>query len=374
MSHNYWDNFTIDDYAKDLIPAAASLGIEQVFVDNLNKSSMSELRGAPATTATCAARTSTSRPRASAGQRAATLRRRLPGRGHRPYAWTNNAQAYSSPLGPSSPRTADWWVRMEDTRLAYGGAYTNVLAVWSFRRDEPRTTGSTRSRRSRRTRDLDGYLFDSFYNLAFMPVDYADCRPTTQWRQLLGAIKELQDAGVRFLIESFGPFGQTQHGCPSRTTWRTSSPATRSASAPARRRSRRTPPDASTGEQHAATAARLYRVLAHMTDVHIPLFVNGERHRPPLGRRPPPGAARLQAQPPHMHRRFLQEDGQSVLWHDEAGRVATLWNFADREAALPGDVRDVTTGRDFPRTRSTRCANHTYTVAAADLPKTLIAP
>ena len=134
--------------------------------------------------------------------------------GIRPYAWTNNAQAYSSPLGPSNPRTADWWVRMEDTRLAYGGAYTNVLAVWSFRRDEPRNYWVDSLKKIKAETGLDGYLFDSFYNLAFMPVDYADRRPTTQWRQLLGTIKELQDAAVHFLIESFGPFGQTQHGCP----------------------------------------------------------------------------------------------------------------------------------------------------------------
>ena len=71
-----------------------------------------------------------------------------------------------------------------------------------------------------------------------------------------------------------------------------------------------------------------------------------------------------------MHRRLLQEDGQSVLWHDEAARVATLWNFADREAALPGDVRDVTAARDLPRAKSA-LSNHTYTVAAPALPRTL---
>jgi hypothetical protein len=31
---------------------------------------------------------------------------------------------------------------------------------------------------------LDAYLFDSFYNLGFMPVSYRTGHPTTQWRGL----------------------------------------------------------------------------------------------------------------------------------------------------------------------------------------------
>ncbi|MGH7213884.1 MAG: hypothetical protein ACREIT_03890 [Tepidisphaeraceae bacterium] len=37
-----------------------------------------------------------------------------------------------------------------------------------------------------------------------------------------------------------------------------------------------------------------------------------------------------------MHRRYLQEDGKSVVWHDRDGKRATVWNFADRGVALPG--------------------------------------
>ncbi len=42
LAHNYWINFTIATYYKDLLPAAKALGFESIFVDNLNKSDMTE--------------------------------------------------------------------------------------------------------------------------------------------------------------------------------------------------------------------------------------------------------------------------------------------------------------------------------------------
>src|SRR6201999_2632315 len=62
---------------------------------------------------------------------------------------------------------------------------------------------------------LKGLFFDSFYNLGFFPVSYGKMTPTTQWRELLQAFKELQDVGYHFRIESFGPFGLPMHGCPA---------------------------------------------------------------------------------------------------------------------------------------------------------------
>ena len=36
LTQNYWHNFTIDTYRRDLLPAAIALGFKALFVDNLN--------------------------------------------------------------------------------------------------------------------------------------------------------------------------------------------------------------------------------------------------------------------------------------------------------------------------------------------------
>ncbi len=47
----------------------------------------------------------------------------------RAYSWTNNDQSY---LSANTMRHPEWFVRMEDSRLRYGGAYTNGFNIWSF--------------------------------------------------------------------------------------------------------------------------------------------------------------------------------------------------------------------------------------------------
>ena len=42
LAVNYWHNFTIDSYYRDLLPAAAACGFKALFLDNLNKSNMTE--------------------------------------------------------------------------------------------------------------------------------------------------------------------------------------------------------------------------------------------------------------------------------------------------------------------------------------------
>jgi hypothetical protein len=70
-----------------------------------------------------------------------------------------------------------------------------------------------------------------------------------------------------------------------------------------------------------------------------------------------------------MYRRYLQEDGQGVLWHDRSGGIATLWNFVEREVQLPGKVRDVTDGEDLMDSKSyTLQPCHTYRIAVASEP------
>lgn len=75
-----------------------------------------------------------------------------------------------------------------------------------------------------------------------------------------------------------------------------------------------------------------------------------------------------------MHRRYLQPDGQSVIWHDAAGERAVIFSFQTQSAELPGKVRDLTADRDLDRAPSYELAPmHTYVVEASELPVTLSA-
>ncbi len=182
---------------------------------------------------------------------------------------------------------------------------------------------------------MSGYLFDSFYNLGFMPVDYTDCTPRTFWRQTLAAMKELQDADVHFRIESFGPFGEVCHGCPREynldnlfacykigmgTGYTT------------------VPTGLDTPRSEPWPVADYYRILAHMANPGHMLFYDGVRIDKLFTAEHKRILAEYYAHQSTMVRRFLQDDDQSVLWHDADGQRATLWNFVNREVSLPGSV------------------------------------
>lgn len=366
LSHNYWDNFTIDDYLKDLVPAAANLGFKALFVDNLNKSAATERCPHPDFHWNmCCPHEYEPAPRLGGPEKLRNFVNECAKRGITPFAWTNNAQALSSPLNAAERDDKGWFVRLEDTRLKYGGAYTSVFSILDFKKDAPRNHWRDALKKIRETTGLSGYLFDSFYNLGFMPLNFHRAAPSTQWRELLGVFKELQDAGIHFLIESFGPFGSPQHGCPAQyaepqnifacykltcafgyTTVPTRDPI-----------------------QIEQDAARLFRFFAHMASPSFALFQDGIRIDATWSEPHKQVLADYYAQRPFMQRRFLQEDDAGVLWHDLNRTRATLWNFSARCAILPGSVRDVTLGRSLPPANSYRLeAGHTYAISGTDLP------
>jgi hypothetical protein len=120
-------------------------------------------------------------------------------------------------------------------------------------------------------------------------------------------------------------------------------------------------------------AVGVYYTLAHMAGCHMPLFFEDKRriddvwtaeHKQAL--------ADYHAALPRMNRRYLQENGRAVLWHDARGRHATIFPFAAQKAVLPGTVVDLTTGQALPSAAVyTLEARHTYGVKAAKLPRAL---
>lgn len=372
LSQNYWHSFTVDSYRKDLLPAAKAIGAQGLFIDNMNRNAATE--GSPHKNWSwnmCCGHEYEINDKNGGPQMLKRFIEDCDAAGIFVYSWTNNDQALSSPLNRNERAQGDnWYVLLEDTRQKYGGAYMGCMSVWSFRHEGARRNWIDSLKKNKEAAGLRGYLFDSFYNLGFMPIDYANLQPRTMWRELVQSFKELQDEGVHFLIESFGPFGLVQHGCPRSYnvenlfacykvglgTGYTTVPSGQ--------------------EVHPAKAddaGRLYYVLGHMTDPSLRLFVDKKRidtiwtdaHKQAL--------ADYNRNHSFMQRRYLQEDDLSVLWHDREGKRATVWNFANRSASLPGKVFDLTTEQELPKAeRYALQACHTYAVTdCPSLPSTI---
>jgi hypothetical protein len=366
LAHNYWDDFTIDAYRRDLLPAAAALGFRAVFVDNLNKSAATERCPHPDFHWNmCGGHEYEPAPRLGGPERLRAFVADAKALGIRPFAWTNNAQALSSPVNAAERDERGWFVRLEDTRLKYGGAYSAVLSALDLGVEAARRYWIDALKKIKAETGLDAYLFDSFYNLGFMPVNYRTGHPTTQWRGLLAAFKELQDAGLHFLIESFGPFGSPQHGCPAAYAEPGSLFALYKVTGGLGYTTVPTGP--------AAPADRpletLYRFFAHGASPSFGLFDGGARIDKVWTAAHKRALADYNENQQYMHKRFLQEGRGSVLWHDPGGRRATLWNFAAREVRLPGRVTDLTAGADLAATGKYRLeACHTYAITDTELP------
>jgi len=362
IGHNFWRDFTIDSYFKDMLPAAIGIGCKQLFVDNLNKSDMTE---GGVSTNMCNGHEYEIAPKLGGPEKLKGFVARAGEHGIQIMSWTNNDQSYGSPfnLQHADPKYREWWVQMEDTRLAYGGAYTNTFTIWDFNNDVARQYWIDSLKKIREETGLNGYLFDSFYNLGFMPVSYRDGKPRTMWRKLLEAFKTLQDADVHFLIESFGPFGQPQHGHPSSYNFSTVFAAYRVGLG---NDSSTVPTGMALKDVTPKSAAGVYYALAHMAFVGIPLFEGGRRIDQVWTAEHKQALSDYLTVLPHLHRRILQEDGLGVIWQDATGESSTLFNFKPRSLTLTGQVTDVTNGGVLPSADGYYLeACHTYRIVPA---------
>jgi len=199
-----------------------------------------------------------------------------------------------------------------------------------------------------------------------MVMNFRHGRPRTHWRNVLAAMKTMQDAGLHFTIESFGPFGEVQHGCPT-----SYGPADGNLFACYKIELgtgyTTIPSGHDTPRPEPWPADVYYKILAHMSRVTAPLFyaeptpdlrvdkLYTQAHRDAL--------RDYNENAQHMAKRFLQEDGLSVLWHNEDATHATLWNFAARSVQLDGTIIDTTTGQPLAKAeRYDLNANRTYAI------------
>ena len=374
LAVNYWVNFTIDSYYVDLLPAATACGFKALFIDNLCKSDMTEK---VYTGNMCCSHEFETAPALGGPAKLKRFVSHCAEHGIVPYSWANPNQSCASPLFRGTNNlarklgTRNWFIRMADTRSPYCGAYIPEGSGLDMSMEAPRRYWTGCLKKIKKETGLRAYLWDSFYNSAFMTVSYADGTPHTTWGGVLAALKDMRDAGLHFMIESFGPFGDVQHGCPAAYgpknifacykiqlgTGYTTIPSGHDQPRP-----------------EPWPVPDYYRILAHMSkpdhQLYYPagridtLFADGHKR----------ALADYNASYPRMCKRFLQEDGKSVLWHDKPGRRATLWNFAARDAALPGDVTDLTAGTRLPKAAAYRLEPcHTYAITGAKTLPTTVA-
>jgi len=371
-AQHYWENRVIDTYYKDVVPAFHAIGIRAIFTENFKKCDAAGPMGGadhrlPNGNMCCSQEYEISERSGGMGKFVDYIQhcQRL---GMANYMWTNTYVSLAADLNSDHRCEAgSWYAAMEDTRTKYAGAYTSVSSNLNFKNPDARRYYIDAHKKIAQESGLEGYYIDSFYNLFFMPVDYATGHPRTMWREALEVMKELQDAGVGFYIESFGPFGQPGHGHPA-----SYSPdkificyyvglGNGYVTVPV--------PGVVTGYNFSHDPAFLFYQFAHKTPYAPPLFIDGKRVDEVYGDLHRRVIADYHTYLPLMGRRYLQPDGLAVLWHNALGDQATLWNFADRRATLPGTVIDLTANVVLPIAEVYDLqALHIYAISGCPLP------
>ena len=112
-----------------------------------------------------------------------------------------------------------------------------------------------------------------------------------------------------------------------------------------------------------------YRILGHKAKPGLEMFIEGKRVDTLFTDAHKQALADYNSNRCQMGRRYLQEDDLAVLWHNDDGTRATLWNFAARDVSLPGTVRDLTADKELPAADTYRLeACHTYAITGCELP------
>jgi len=367
LGQHHWTNYTIDTYYKDILPACVAVGIRQIFAENFKRSDAAEPQRLISGNM-CTSHEFEIAPEHGGTAKFKEYIERCHQHGIKNFMWTNTYISLNAKMNTQQRDERGWYMAMEDTRLKYAGAYTMVASNLDLKNPEVRRYWIDAHKKIVEETGLDGYYIDSHYNLFFMPVNFKTGHPRTSWRESLQVMKELQDAGVEWIIESFGPFGMPGHGHSDTYDLGRAficyhvGLGNNAVTVPV--------PGMETDRNTCHDPEFIYYLLAHKVPCGPPLFIDGKRIDEVYG----PEHRRILREYhellPQMHRRFLQEDGQSVVWHNRSGDRALLWNFTAREAVLPGEVTDLTTGKILASAKSyPLLAHHTYQVVSLPLPE-----
>lgn len=370
---HYWNLRSIDSYLVDVVPGTVNVGGRAIFMENFKKSDLTE--GGNSFTPFnggnfCISHEYEIAPFYQTEKIKAYTDycRKL---GIANYMWTNTYVSHSAKINSDERDNKGWFCALEDTRLKYGGAYSNWSSCIDLKHPDARKYYIEAHLKVAEETGLAGFYIDSFYNLFFMPVNFKRGYPTTMWREALEVLKTWQEAGLGIYIESFGPFGQPGHGHPASYNAQnifacyyvglgngyTTIPV----------------PGSISTENIKHDVAFIYYQCAHKVPPKLDLFVDGKRLDEFYGPEHRRVLDEYHNYLDRLYTRYLQEDGLSVIWHNETGNEATLWNFVDRQAALPGTVTDLTSGEELPaQAVYSLQATHTYAISVCPLPTEVI--
>ncbi|MEI6520174.1 MAG: glycoside hydrolase family 66 protein [bacterium] len=360
VGQHHWTNYTIETYYKDIVPACAAVGIRQIFAENFKRSDSAEPQKLLSGNM-CTSHEYEIAPEHGGVEKFKEYIDRCHKYNIKNFMWTNTYVSLNAKMNLLQRDERGWYMAMEDTRTKYAGAYTMVSSNLDLKNPDVRRYWIDAHKKIIEETGLDGFYIDSYYNLFFMPVNFKTMHPQTSWRESMWVMKELQDAGVEWMIESFGPFGQPGHGHSDSYDIDNAficyhvGLGNNAVTVPV--------PGMETDKNTCHDPAFIYYQLAHKVPCSLPLFIDGKRIDEVYGETHRRVLREYHELLPLMHRRYLQEDGQSVLWHDSEGTTALVWNFTEREAAIPGDVFDITSGQQLPKADAYQLkAMHTYRV------------
>ena len=362
LSQNYWHHFTADTYRKDLLPAAVGLGFQQVFVDPLWENDMTRTREGKLPrwlqgNMCCPHEYEVARVLGGAeGYR--RLTRDAARGGVDVISWIGSHQSMVSPY--LWEHTAQV-LKLADGRHFYGSGYDVIRGMDLTSAFGPMFREAVA--RGARATGVKGFLYDSFYNFGWMPVNYHTPDPAapadghrgclrvhTQWRAAAGLMAAWQKAGLHMLIESLGPWGQPQHGVHGNYTARGCEALAYRCSV-ASGQTVIPIPDAARRAPDGRDLGVYFRLLAHMAPPTMPLWLRREgKQAVRIDRALPAGlrSANLayRAVLPLLHTRTVLQDDLGVCWAAERGPRRVV--FAFKPGVLPvakgARCRDVTAG------------------------------
>ncbi len=361
LSHNFWVKFTSESYLEDLLPAAAALGFQQIFIDPCWENDMTREREGVLP------------PFASGNMccpheyEVAHVLGGIEGYGKLVEAareqqvdiisWIGSHQSQNSPYLRAHNVEV---IKGPDGRHFYGSGYDAIYGMDLASPFGPMFRDAIR--RGFLATGISGFLYDSYYNFAWMPINFHTPDPEqptnphagtlkahTMWRQLAEIMAFWQQAGIHMLIESLGPWGQPQHGVQGNYTLAGGALAYQCAVNTGY--SVIPTPETSAGKVKVGPEF-YFRLLAHKAPSTLNLWHNdgsGANRRldqlaDPLLRA---GNLAYRVILPRLHTRTILHGDAGVLWQDRRGRTSALFSFAAGRVPVSGAAayRDLMTGR-----------------------------
>jgi len=221
LSHNFWKDFDSETYREELIPAAAELGFQQIFIDPIWENDMTKMKDGriPFGGNMCCPHEYEVAEVLGGIKKYKKLAEDAGKQGVEIISWIGSHQSILSPYFKKNRREI---IKHKDGRHFWGSGYDEIYGM-----DLTSPFGDMFEEKviaGHKNTTVAGFLYDSFYNFAWMPINFQTInyndpkdnegvlKAHTQWRRLAQMTAKWQKAGLHMLIESLGPWGQPQHG------------------------------------------------------------------------------------------------------------------------------------------------------------------